>query len=418
MRKALRRQFARLVKEGRLDVALPDGEAWRFGDGTGPPAAIAIRDDRSIRRLLTDPDLALGECYMDGSVAVTRGSVYDFLAILFANMRHADRLPLAVTLPYALRIAAKRLHQRNVIGRARDHVAHHYDLSGQLYELFLDCDRQYSCAYFEHAQATLEEAQRAKMRHIAAKLAISPGMRVLDIGCGWGGLSLYLAQACGAHVTGVTLSVEQHACAAAAAEARGVGHVEFHRMDYRQVDGSFDRIVSVGMFEHVGVAHFSEYFAAVRQLLAPDGVALIHSICRLNGPGATSAWTRKYIFPGGYIPALSEVVPPIEGQGLIVSDIEILRLHYAETIRHWRARFAASRDRARQLYDERFCRMWEFYLAASECAFRFGGMGNMQIQLVRDLNALPLTRDYMRRDEDALKALDSRPRHLRSVQRR
>ncbi len=396
-------------------VTVPDGTDWLFGDGTGPSVHVAINDRRAMRSLLLDPDLALGERYMDGGLSMLSGTIHDFLTLLFRNMEHAASLPLTVTLPYALRIALKRLHQRNAPTNARRNIVHHYDLSGALYDLFLDRERQYSCAYFEHPDATLEEAQLAKMRHIAAKLAIEPGMRVLDIGCGWGGLALYLSEVCGAHVVGITLSDEQLSYATDRAQARLNRDVEFRLMDYREMDGSFDRIVSVGMFEHVGVSHFGDYFRQVKRLLKPDGVALIHSICRIDGPGATSAWTKKYIFPGGYIPALSEVVPHIEREGLITADVEILRLHYAETLKNWRERFDLNRHRARALYDERFCRMWEFYLSSSECAFRFGSMANMQIQIVRDRNVLPLTRTYMQDEEDRLRALDSRRRHLRSV---
>jgi len=295
-------------------------------------------------------------------------------------------------------------------------VAHHYDIDGRIYELFLDRDRQYSCAYFEAPDRSLDDAQHAKKRHLASKLAIEPGMRVLDIGSGWGGLALYLAEICGAEVVGVTLSKEQHALSVQRAAKGGLsGRAEFRLMDYRQVDGTFDRIVSVGMFEHVGIGHYREFFTKLRTLLAPDGVAVLHSICRSDGPNATSAWTKKYIFPGGYIPALSEIVPAIEKSGLYLTDIEVLRLHYAQTLREWRRRFADHRDTARRLMDERFCRMWEFYLAASECAFRWGGMNNVQIQLCRHQHALPLTRDYMQREESRLRGQDAGRPRLKSV---
>ena len=275
-------------------------------------------------------------------------------------------------------------------------IAHHYDLSGAIYDLFLDRDRQYSCASFEAPDRSLDEAQLAKKRHLASKLAIEPGMRVLDIGSGWGGLALYLAEVCGAEVVGVTLSQEQHALSVQRAAQGGLGgRAHFRLMDYREVDGTFDRIVSVGMFEHVGIGHYREFFDKVRALLEPDGVAILHSICRADGPNATSAWTKKYIFPGGYIPALSEVLPPIEKSGLYLTDIEVLRLHYAQTLREWRRRFADHRDTARRLMDERFCRMWEFYLVGAELGFR--RLGNMvfQMQLARRQDAVPLTRDYI-----------------------
>ncbi len=297
------------------------------------------------------------------------------------------------------------------MGKAKANVAHHYDLSGALYDLFLDRDRQYSCAYFETPTASLEDAQLAKKRHLAAKLQIKPGMKVLDIGSGWGGLGLYLAETCGAEVVGVTLSEEQHKLSNERARQRGVAdRVQFRLLDYRQLNERFDRIVSVGMFEHVGVGHYKEFFAKCRALLKDDGVAVLHSINRSDGPGATSAWIKKYIFPGGYAPALSEVVPHIERQGLYVTDIEILRLHYAQTLREWRRRFADHRERALAIYDERFCRMWEFYLAGSEAPSAIGGMNNFQIQFSRSQHALPLTRDYMLEAEDGCAGGSRRPR--------
>jgi cyclopropane-fatty-acyl-phospholipid synthase len=306
--------------------------------------------------------------------------------------------------------------QYNPVGKAKSNVAHHYDLSGSLYDLFLDRDRQYSCAYFESDDGSLEDAQLAKKRHLAAKLDIKPGMKVLDIGSGWGGLGLYIAEICGAEVTGVTLSEEQHKLSNDRALQRGVSdRVKFLLKDYRHLDQKFDRIVSVGMFEHVGVGHFKEFFTKVNGLLKDDGVAVLHSINRSDGPGATSAWIKKYIFPGGYIPALSEVLPHIEKAGLYVTDVEILRLHYAKTLREWYLRFADHRDRAKELYDERFCRMWEFYLAASECAFRFAGMNNFQIQFVKNQHSLPLTRNYIFQEEERLRAIDSKLPRFKTV---
>jgi cyclopropane-fatty-acyl-phospholipid synthase len=308
------------------------------------------------------------------------------------------------------------VYQHNTIIKSKGNVAHHYDLSGKLYDLFLDVDRQYSCAYFDEQATTLEEAQLAKKRHLAAKLAIKPGMKVLDIGSGWGGLGLYLSEICGAEVTGVTLSEEQHKLSNERAEQRGLkDQTRFLLQDYRQLEGKFDRIVSVGMFEHVGVGHFAEFFKKCSALLSDDGIAVLHSINRSDGPGVTSRWISKYIFPGGYIPALSEVTPHVERHGLYVTDIEILRLHYAETLRHWALRFASSRARAKEIYDERFCRMWEFYLAGSECAFRYGGMNNFQIQMVKNQAALPITRNYVIEEEARLRLIESGNRHLRMV---
>jgi cyclopropane-fatty-acyl-phospholipid synthase len=294
------------------------------------------------------------------------------------------------------RFLARRLIQGNGRTRARQNVAHHYDLSGALYDLFLDADRQYSCAFFERPGDTLEMAQQNKKRRIAAKLSLRRGMRVLDIGSGWGGMGIYLAEAHGAEVRGITLSAEQLRVARSRAAGAGLAsRVHFSLEDYRETQGPFDRIVSVGMFEHVGIGHYDAYFRKIAALLADDGVALVHSIGRSDGPGVTNPWIGKYIFPGGYAPALSEVLPAVERAGLIVTDIEILRLHYAQTLQEWRRRFLEHRDAACALYDERFCRMWEFYLAASEMAFRWQGNIVFQLQLARRMDALPLTRDYM-----------------------
>ena len=411
----LDRAFKAVLAQGTLRVTGPDGVTRSYGDGTGLPVHLLVKTAEAARKLVFDADLYLGECYMDGSIDVKDCTVYDVLALLMANVE-ANKMPAPARLMYGLRRFKKRIDQYNPVGKAKENVAHHYDLSGALYDLFLDRDRQYSCAYFEGPEASLEDAQLAKKRHLAAKLMIKPGMKVLDIGSGWGGLGLYLAETCGAEVTGVTLSEEQHKLSNERAEQRGIAdRVKFHLKDYRHLDQRFDRIVSVGMFEHVGVGHFAEYFGKIRTLLADDGAAVVHSINRSDGPGATSAWVKKYIFPGGYIPALSEVVPQIEGAGLYITDIEILRLHYAETLRQWAHRFADHRDRARDIYDERFCRMWEFYLAASECAFRFGGMNNFQIQFCRNQHALPLTRNYMIKEEERLRAIDSKRQRLKSI---
>ncbi|MFW6077822.1 MAG: class I SAM-dependent methyltransferase, partial [Hyphomicrobiales bacterium] len=340
---------------------------------------------------------------------------FDLLTLILDNLGH-HRAPASLSLVSRMRRLTRRLQQYNPISRARRNVAHHYDLSRELYETFLDSDRQYSCAYFESSDSSLEEAQLAKKRHLAAKLMVEPGMRVLDIGSGWGGLGLYLAEVCKAEVVGVTLSTEQHAFSRERASKAGIKGVDFRLMDYRELDGRFDRIVSVGMFEHVGVGFYPAFFSKVTSLLADDGVALLHSISRSNGPNATGSWIAKYIFPGGYIPALSEVVPVIERSGLYVTDIEILRLHYAQTLKEWRHRFTAQHDRVTALYDERFFRMWEFYLASSEAAFRQLGMNNFQIQMCHHQNVLPLTRTYIEEEEERLRALDtSRPPRIKSV---
>lgn len=403
------------VTQGTLTVTYPHGICLTYGDGTGAPVHFALADSATATRLAIDPEMQLGEAFMDGSLTMRHGSVYDLLLLLMANFRVASA-PAHHRLLARARIAARRLHQYNPVAVARSNVARHYDLDGRLYDLFLDSDRQYSCAYFERPDATLAEAQAAKKRHIAAKLALQAGMTVLDIGSGWGGLALYLARTCGVDVTGLTLSTEQQAAATARAAAAGLSHrVRFLLRDYRELEGAYDRIVSVGMFEHVGINHYDQFFAACAALLKPEGVALLHAINRPTGPDATSPWIKKYIFPGGSIPALSEVLPPLERAGLTLSDAEILRLHYAETLRHWRQRFLARRAEAVALFDERFARMWEFYLAASEAAFRLGDLNVFQIQFLRDQRSLPITRDYMsdaekdlrrRRETAALRAAE------------
>ncbi len=412
----LDRALKLVVKTGTLRVTDPAGKSHQYGDGSGTPVSIRITTPAAAARIAADADMFLGECYMDGGLQVADGStIYDVLALLMHNAE-TNTMPKVAKAAYAVRKMMKRVDQYNPVGKAKSNVAHHYDLSGQLYDLFLDRDRQYSCAYFETDDGSLEDAQLAKKRHLAAKLDIKPGMKVLDIGSGWGGLGLYIAEICGAEVTGVTLSEEQHKLSNERAQQRGVAdRVQFLLKDYRHLDQKFDRIVSVGMFEHVGVGHFKEFFSKVHWLLKDDGVAVLHSINRSDGPGATSAWIKKYIFPGGYIPALSEVLPHIEKARLYVTDIEILRLHYAKTLREWGVRFANSRDRAKELYDERFCRMWEFYLAASECAFRFAGMNNFQIQFAKNQHALPLTRNYMIEEEERLRSIDSRRPRFMSV---
>ena len=333
---------------------------------------------------------------MDGHISVEDGDIYDVLELVQLNVGRNQNQHWLQNLVQATRKARRRLSQHNPVGRAQKNVAHHYDLSDTLYDLFLDNDRQYSCAFYMSDNDSLEHAQDHKKRHLAAKLLLEADHKVLDIGSGWGGLGLYIARASGADVTGVTLSTEQHKISQERAAAEGLSdRVRFLLKDYRTEAQKYDRIVSVGMFEHVGVGHFREFFEKVRDLLTDDGVALLHTIGRVDGPGATNPWITKYIFPGGYIPALSEILPVIESTGLFITDIEILRLHYAMTLRDWRRRFNANRDKVLEIYDERFCRMWDFYLAASETAFRYGGQVNFQIQLSKRQDAVPLTRDYI-----------------------
>jgi cyclopropane-fatty-acyl-phospholipid synthase len=408
------RILRRLVKTGDLTVTDWKGRQLHFGDGTTPKVHIKFASAAAARKIALDPDLYLGEAYTSGDFSVLEGSLYDFMELALQNTNatgntaaNMNGAALTHRLMYSARIAMRRFDQRNSEKKAKDNVHRHYDLSSQLYDLFLDSDRQYSCAYFENENSTLEEAQLAKKRHLAAKLDIKPGMTVLDIGCGWGGMGIYLAKVCGANVVGVTLSEEQHKIANDRAASMGLAdRVQFLLKDYRLLDQKFDRIVSVGMFEHVGIGHYAEFFKKVSSLLKPDGVAIVHSINRSDGPGATSGWIQKYIFPGGYVPAMSEVMPHLEHYGLYVTDIEILRMHYARTIRFWLDRFMANRDKVKALYDERFCRMWEFYLAGSECSFRFIGMNNFQIQFCKDQHVLPYTRDYIMAAEERLRKLE------------
>ncbi|HEX6959617.1 MAG TPA: cyclopropane-fatty-acyl-phospholipid synthase family protein [Ferrovibrio sp.] len=385
-----------IVKKGSLTVIDHRGRAHQYGaPANEETVVIRLHKPSTSWRLAANPKLAVGECYMNGDLSVEKGSIYDFLAVVVHNLGPQGTIPFQ-GVQRSFEKLMRLWYQFNPQSAASRRVRHHYDLDGQLYDLFLDTDKQYSCGYFPAPDATLEQAQLAKKRHIAAKLRIRPGMKVLDIGCGWGGLGLYLAENCGAEVTGITLSHEQHAIANRRAKERGLSdRVKFQICDYRNMAGQFDRIVSVGMFEHVGVPHYAAYFGGIHRLLKDDGVALVHAIGRSEGPGTTPAFIRKYIFPGGYIPALSEVLPRIEKSGLWVTDIEILRLHYAETLKHWRMRFLAQWDKAKALYDERFCRMWEFYLAASEVTFRYWGHMVFQVQLAKDVATLPITRDYM-----------------------
>ncbi|BCJ90837.1 replicative DNA helicase [Terrihabitans soli] len=371
------------------------GGVDRFGDGIGPHVRLRITGRGAEWALLFDPDLKLGELYMDGRLIVEEGSIYDFLETVLTNL-HNRPYPLFSRILYRIRGALRRFAQMNRGARATANVAHHYDLDAGLYDLFLDSDRQYSCAYFEHPHRSLEEAQIAKKRHIAAKLAVEPGHSVLDIGCGWGGLGLYLADVAGADVTGITLSQEQYKIARQRAIDRWLQNkVEFRIEDYRETQGTFDRIVSVGMFEHVGVPYYDTYFKHCARLLDENGVMLLHTIGRTSAPGATNPWIAKYIFPGGYIPNLSEIIPSITKAGLLVTDIEVLRLHYADTLRAWRERFLFNKAKAEALYDARFVRMWEFYLGSCEASFRCGDDVVYQIQISKQVDTLPVTRRYI-----------------------
>ena len=390
-----------LISVGQLTLIDAHGRTHQFigPDAAGlKPVTVRLTDPSLHWKLALYPRLCVGEAYMAGSLVIEEGTLYDFIALCSENLEEYDRKgshPLWRMFERVI-FALRWLQQHNPAHRSKANVAHHYDLSGQLYELFLDRDRQYSCAYFPTPGSSLEDAQDSKKRHIASKLLLKPGQRVLDIGCGWGGMALSLARQADVEVLGVTLSEEQLKVARQRAEELQLSHkVKFELLDYRHVTGKFDRIVSVGMFEHVGVQHYSEFFDKVNELLADDGVALLHSIGRYEGPGTTNAWIRKYIFPGGYSPALSEVLPFIEKRRMFVTDIEILRLHYAETLKNWRERFYAARDKVTKIYDERFFRMWDFYLVGSESAFRHMGHIVFQIQMAKRVDTVPLTRDYI-----------------------
>ncbi len=397
----LMRALRPLVRRGELRVTLPTGERHTLGNGEGGVrAAIRLTTGRAVIDLLLDPDLQLGELFMDQRLVVEEGTIYDVLTLLLQDAKHVQP-NLAVRTLDRLRMGLRRFLQNNLPQKARANVAHHYDLDDRLYALFLDRDRQYSCAYFETPEQSLDDAQLAKKRHIAAKLLVEPGHRVLDIGCGWGGLSRYLAQVAGAgHVTGVTLSTEQLAYAKANA---GNAPVEYRLEDYRSTGGTFDRIVSVGMFEHVGLHYHDAFFRQCRALLKDDGVMLLHFIGNSDVPDFNNPWIEKYIFPGGHLPSLSEFTPAIERSGLIVTDIEVLRLHYATTLRHWHNRFMARRAEAVALYDERFCRMWEYYLSMAEAAFRYQDIAIFQVQLAPRQENVPLTRGYIDQREAALR---------------
>jgi cyclopropane-fatty-acyl-phospholipid synthase len=419
MRQILDRLLKRMIRIGALRVIWPNGDTTGYGPDAQrtdlDACTIRLTEDKAVRAIVLNPGLGFGEAYMAETLVPQGCTIYQVLDVLLMNLKAAGMSALP-TMQGRVVVGTmiRRLRQINSAVRARRNVAHHYDLNGRLYSLFLDRDRQYSCAYFPRGDETLEEAQLAKKHHIAAKLKLDrPDLTVLDIGCGWGGMALTLARDYGARVTGITLSTEQLAEARARAEAEGLSdRVQFELLDYRAVRHSFDRIVSVGMFEHVGINHYGTFFKVVKQALKPDGVALLHTIGRSDGPGTTNPWLAKYIFPGGYSPALSEMMTPIERSGLIVTDVEVLRLHYAETLRHWRRRFSANRDAIAALYDERFCRMFEFYLAGAELGFRYQDCVNFQVQIAREQTAAPLTRDYVTETERHMMRAQSADRNV------
>ncbi len=395
------RNLKALLREGNITLHLPDESVVHLGDASGPPVTVRLTGPRIVRALVMNPELAVGEGYMNGEITIDGDDLHGFLEVLVRNVKIENPVWTMRALR-TYRILRRGIEQNNIVPASKRNVAHHYDLSDDLYALFLDKDRQYSCAYFKHPDDTLEQAQTQKKDHIAAKLLLKPGMQVLDIGCGWGGMALSLAKNHGVNVLGVTLSEEQHRVATERAAAQGLSdQVTFKLCDYRHVKGPFDRIVSVGMFEHVGLPHYATYFDTVRKLLKPDGIAVVHTIGRCAPPDATNPWISKYIFPGGYIPAMSEVLPHIENANLWIDDIESLRLHYAMTLRHWFDRFVANSEKAAQIYDERFVRMWKFYLVASEQTFRFGRQTVFQFQISNKQDVVPLTRDYLYEGERA-----------------
>ncbi|HVJ76426.1 MAG TPA: cyclopropane-fatty-acyl-phospholipid synthase family protein [Hyphomicrobium sp.] len=406
MKFALRSLLTNCIQDGSLTIELADGERMIAGNGSGSPLVIHLKDHHAVTELVLNPELAFGELFTDGRLTVSGGSIYDVLELLGHNLD--DLAPPQIgRIRHALRAAFHRWRRHNSVRLAKNNVHHHYDIDDRIYSLFLDSDRQYSCGYFESPRKSLEEAQLAKKRHIAAKLLVPPGASVLDIGSGWGGLALYLSDLCQADVTGLTLSPEQLKVSERRATEKKLGpHVHFRLQDYRSMENTFDRVVSVGMFEHVGVKDYGTFFDVVRRSLKDDGIAVLHSIGRLDGKSPTNPWFAKYIFPGSYVPSLAEVLPVIEKSHLIVTDIEILRLHYADTLAAWRSRFLAHRADAEAVLGDRFCRMWEFYLASAEAGFRYGGLMVFQIQLAKKLNSVPRTRSYIEQEEARLRQLE------------
>jgi len=400
--------LSRYIRRGTMTVTTASGFRFTCGDGTRQAVALRFVTRAAERQVLLDPEMAFGEVYTEGTLIVEQGSIADVLAVA---LDQPDMIPRWAKLQWWLRYLVRNITQFNPRSRSKNNVARHYDLDGKLYSLFLDSDKQYSCAYFETPESSLDDAQLAKKRHLAAKLLVANGQRILDIGSGWGGLALYLADIASTQVTGITLSREQFEVSQARASERPRTNAPtFLMQDYRDIPGPFDRIISVGMFEHVGIDHYDTFFKRCAELLTDDGVMMLHSIGRSEGPGITNPWIAKYIFPGGYIPALSEALAAIERAGLLVCDIEILRLHYAETLKAWRERFLARREEAAALYDERFVRMWEFYLAASEMSFRKQNLMNIQIQITKRQGIVPITRDYIMHEEARLRGIEGRSR--------
>lgn len=406
--KLLTHMLRKFIRRGTLRVIEADGHLTEIVGTEAPVATIRLYDSSLPLKLFRNPELYAGEAYMDGTLTFEDCTLEDFLGLFSINRATIANYPLQSVLRSISKLL-RTFQQHNPIGRAQQNVSHHYDLSEELYRLFLDEDMQYSCAYFENGDETLEEAQEKKKRHIAAKLRLEDGQKILDIGCGWGGMALYLARCANVEVLGVTLSEEQHRVAVERARAAGLeDRVRFELRDYRHVTERFDRIVSVGMFEHVGVSRYDEFFGKAFELLTEDGVGLLHSIGHMSPPSTASPWMRKYIFPGAYSPALSEVFAATERQHLWISDVEVLRVHYADTLVEWNRRFQANRERVAELYDERFCRMWEFYLISAETMFRTGAQMVFHLQFARNRDAAQLTRDYMFETENGYRSREQR----------
>jgi cyclopropane-fatty-acyl-phospholipid synthase len=397
-----------ILPVGSITLVQPDGRRETRGPGGGKHVTVKLHDRSAAMDIFRNPRLRVGELYMDGRLTIEDGTILDLLELVVGAKpwEQGSRKALGKGKAKSLR----RFFRRNDLRKARRNVAHHYDIGNELYALFLDDDLQYSCAYFTDRSNGLEQAQADKKAHIAAKLDLKPGQRVLDIGCGWGGMALYLHKVAGVDVLGITLSKEQLKVARERAAAAGVAeHVKFELVDYRQLGGRFDRIVSVGMFEHVGAAHYDEFFARCRELLTDDGVMLLHTIGKLGGPGLPDPFTDKWIFPGYHLPSLSQMCTSSEKVKMIVSDVETLRLHYAYTLRHWLDRATRARAKIEKLYDARFFRMWEFYLSGGIVMFESGAACNYQVQYVRDRHALPITRDYMLETERRYRELGTQP---------
>jgi len=386
--------LGRIVKVGNLTWISPNGELNTYGDGSGEAIRISTTNNFSELKLLLNPSVHFGESYTNGSLIVEEGSIHDFLKLIFLNT-NSDINHWVMKLSKIIRIIQNKIRTDNYISKSKRNVAHHYDLSDKLYELFLDPDRQYSCAYFNSPNDTLEQAQINKKELISKKLILEEDQSVLDIGCGWGGMAAHIYKKSNASVVGVTLSEEQYAYANQRKINEKLNKVEYRLQDYRNVNETYDRIVSVGMFEHVGTSHYQEFFNKVYDLLNDTGVALIHTIGRLTEPTNNDPWIEKYIFPGGYIPALSETMFRVEKSGLTLADVQVLKFHYAETLKRWRYNFYDNIDKVKELYDEKFCRMWDFYLSSSQASFEEAGLVVFQLQLSKQKKTVPDKRDYL-----------------------